>query len=193
MFRFEVTVDAAVNVVSYISRELSDLREFYEERFYPKMLRDFDKLFEVQGRPPWAALFERYGKWKAMHFPYLGILQLSGVLRDSYTISSHPDHELDITDRTIAIRSLVEYAALHESGTDRMTDRPVVGSLTLDTGLRNQYNKLLRRHVQKIIRDSKQEGKVGVGTSVGRRQTGTASGRQRIRQQRRLGSIRINR
>lgn len=194
MLYFDVTVEAAVETLTRISRKLKNLREFYEDNFYPKILRDFDKIFESEGRPTWAALSEKYAEYKARHYPLAGILERSGDLRDSYTISSHPDHNVEITNRTISVYSSVEYASLHESGTGNMPDRPVVGAIELDTGLRNQYNKLLRRHVQKVIRESQAEASsVSVKTSKPKRNTSTLTGRRKIRSRKRTSVIRVGR
>ena len=186
MIRFEISVEGAVGVISYVQSKLSDLREFYEEYFYPKMLRDFDKLFEEEGRPHWAALSDKWAYYKSRVVPHAKILEFSGDLRDSYTISSHPNHELEITARTISLRSTIEYASLHETGTDVMSARPVVGSLSLDKGLRNQYNKLLRRHVQRIVRESGESAKVGVSTEVSKQQS-----KFKARRRKRVATIRI--
>lgn len=190
MLKFHVEIEGSIGALQYVRKELSNLTEFYTEYAYPKMLRDLDKLFEVQGRPKWSNLKDKYAKWKSVNYPGLTILQLQGLLRDSYTISSHPQHNVSITHRTISVYSSVEYAPLHESGTGDMDARPVVGSLSIDQGLRNQYNKQFKRHVQRVITKSGHAAKVSVRTAAGKR--GSRS-RPQIRAQTRtqqLGNIR---
>ena len=187
MLRLQVVIDAPQITLNYVAQELGNLRDFYEERVYPKMLRDLDKIFEDEGRPPWAALRPSTISFKQRYYPGMPILQREGILRDSYAISTHPDHEIEITARTISLHSSVEYAGLHESGTSNMKARPVVGGLSLDKGLRNQYNKLLSRHVNRIIKQANlQASRVGVRTAVGGR---ARRSRPQIREQTRVLSV----
>ena len=176
MLKLNISLDAPVATIVYVNEKLSDLRDFYEDYIYPKVLRDLDKMFEVEGRPPWAALNEVYAHYKNIHFPGAGILERTGELRDSYTISSHPSHVLQIGPKSFSLKSGVHYASLHETGVSstNLPARPVVGGLTLDKGLRNQYNKVFRRHVQRVIKQGKkQAAHVGVQTSYSKSRSGT--------------------
>lgn len=183
MLRFDVSIDATIEAINYVREQLSDLSEFYMNYMYPKMLRDIDKLFEEQGRPRWQALKENYERWKRRYYPGLPILQLSGELRDSYSISSHPSHVLEIHPRSISLSSDVPYASLHETGTDDMAARPVIGSLFLDQGLRNQYQKLFKRHIQRTMKAAKHAGTVSVATKIG---STRGMGKQRRRGQKKV-------
>ena len=176
MLKLNISLDAPIATVVYVNEKLSDLRDFYEDYIYPKVLRDLDKMFEVEGRPPWAALNEVYAHYKNIHFPGAGILERTGELRDSYTISSHPSHVLQIGPKSFSLKSGVHYASLHETGVSstNLPARPVVGGLTLDKGLRNQYNKVFRRHVQRVIKQGKKQAShVGVHTTQSKSRKGT--------------------
>ena len=186
MLKFEVELESSIEALKYIQSELSDLREFYEELVYPKMLRDIETIFEREGRPTWDRLSDNYAKWKQRYYPGLPILQLSGNLRDSYTITGHEHHNAVITERTISVYSSLPHAALHESGTDTMPARPVIRGLMLDSGIRNQYNKQFRRHVQKIARQAGQVSRVGVKTTSGK---SAHRSRQQIRKQTRTQQV----
>lgn len=100
---------------------------------FPKLVPVFEAevkgQLDAQGRGPktgsFAALSERYERWKEANYPGKLILERTGTLREALTSSSSPFALRQISGTEFDFGTTnVPYASFHQSGTFRMPDRP---------------------------------------------------------------------
>jgi len=97
---------------------------------FERIAKDFRahmaEVFDTEGGATksgrWERLSDRYGAWKARHYPGMPILQRgdrkSGrgpLLMPSLTQEGHPYAVLDLTEDSLAIGTRVPYAVYHQS------------------------------------------------------------------------------
>jgi phage gpG-like protein len=79
----------------------------------------------------WADLTDKYGTWKAKHFPGRPILELTGRLRESLVDGSADSIEI-LNTRFLFVGSSVPYAGFLQEGTSRMVRRPPISPTDRD-------------------------------------------------------------
>ena len=112
MLNIEIThnLDQLVVDLNRFITQISDLTDFFESDVHPYLADQVDAVFDLE---PWVELSEKYDVWKSRHYPWAGILELTGNLRRSY-ISN--ESIIDVSPDELIFGTDVEYAFYHEFG-----------------------------------------------------------------------------
>jgi phage gpG-like protein len=88
--------------------------------------------FDTQGAAggdAWAPLQEQYGKWKAVHFPGMPILQRTGTGYRAMTQEGAPGSVFDYNERSMKVGTDLGYLIFHQSRdgrAGRLPRRPII-------------------------------------------------------------------
>jgi phage gpG-like protein len=131
VFRITVTETGGREIVAgfkQLAQRVEDLRPVWprvQELFYEFENQAFESEGASSAVGKWAALSERYSKWKERHYPGRPILQRTDALRSSL-IRSGFGSTVMMEPLWMQITSEVEYAQYHQRGTPKMPARKPV-------------------------------------------------------------------
>lgn len=132
-----------------------DESDFYLD-MVPHISMRLKQVFNTEGFGSWEQLSDPYASWKSEHYPGQMILRLTDEYYKAATEVGHPNNLLQVAKNQLefGVEGL-DYAPLHEEGTDVMPARPVFRLLADSNEFNNElvdvFDEWLRLRVQQFL------------------------------------------
>ena len=126
-----------------IGKQISDHSDFFREDAVPMVQREVGRIFRSRGYGRWALLSPATVRQKGHDRP---LIRTRRYIREA---TQSPTLQIGQNEMTYGVE--VPYADYHETGTQRIPARPVIGLLARNTRFRRRLVTRLDRRLDRVI------------------------------------------